>query len=160
VTPVSSPASLKRRTPSSTILTLLVGGILVTALLTSSGCTGSAPRFATRSEPGATSSEPLLLEGNASYYAEEFHGRQTSSGEIYDMHALTAAHRTLPFNTLLRVTSLSNGKSVVVRVNDRGPFKEGRIIDLSLEAAKRLSMTEAGTAAVKLEIISGGSRPN
>jgi len=73
------------------------------------------------------------------------------------MHALTAAHRTLPFNTLLKVTNLTNGKSVVVRVNDRGPFKEGRIIDLSLEAARRLSMMEAGTAAVRLQIM--GTNP-
>jgi rare lipoprotein A len=69
------------------------------------------------------------------------------------MHALTAAHRTLPFNTLLKVTNLGNGKTVVVRVNDRGPFKEGRIVDLSLEAARRLGMMGPGTAMVSLEIV-------
>lgn len=72
------------------------------------------------------------------------------------MHALTAAHRTLPFNTLLKVTNIANGRSVVVRVNDRGPFKEGRIVDLSLEAARRLGMMEAGTAVVRLEILGAG----
>jgi len=69
------------------------------------------------------------------------------------MHALTAAHRTLPFNTLFKVTNLGNGRSVVVRVNDRGPFKEGRIVDLSFEAARRLGMMEAGTALVRLDIV-------
>jgi len=127
--------------------------LLILALSAASGCTGSAPRFATRSEPGAPSTEPLLLEGTASYYADEFHGRQTSNGETYDMHALTAAHRTLPFNTLFKVTNLGNGRSVVVRVNDRGPFKEGRIVDLSFEAARRLGMMEAGTALVRLDIV-------
>jgi rare lipoprotein A len=98
------------------------------------------------------------MEGTASFYADEFHGRKTSNGETYDMHALTAAHRNLPFNTLLKVTNTANGRSVVVRVNDRGPFKEGRIIDLSYEAARRLGMMEAGTALVRLEIVAGEPR--
>lgn len=127
--------------------------VLILALSAASGCTGSAPRFATKSEAGAPSTEPLVLEGTASYYADEFHGRQTSNGETYDMHALTAAHRTLPFNTLLKVTNLGNGRSIVVRVNDRGPFKEGRIVDLSYEAARRLEMIGPGTALVRLQIV-------
>jgi rare lipoprotein A len=130
--------------------------LLFPGLLALSGCTGSAPRFATKSDSGA--SEPLLLEGTASFYADEFNGRKTSNGETYDMHALTAAHRNLPFNTLLKVTNRANGRSVVVRVNDRGPFKEGRIIDLSYEAARRLGMMEAGTALVRLEIVAGDPR--
>jgi rare lipoprotein A len=130
--------------------------LLFTGLLAVSGCTGSAPRFATKSDSGA--SEPLRLEGIASFYADEFNGRKTSNGETYDMHALTAAHRNLPFNTLLKVTNTANGRSVVVRVNDRGPFKEGRIIDLSYEAARRLWMIEAGTALVRLEIVAGDPR--
>ena len=95
----------------------------------------------------------LRLEGIASYYADEFDGRPTSNGETYDMHALTAAHRTLPFNTRVRVTNLSNGKSVVVRINDRGPFVSDRIIDLSYGAAEEISMVGPGTARVTLEIL-------
>jgi len=93
------------------------------------------------------------LEGTASYYADEFHGRKTSNGEIYDMHAMTAAHRTLPFNTKVRVVNVENGRSVVVRINDRGPFKDNRVIDVSLEAAKLLGLISPGTAPVRLEIL-------
>lgn len=89
--------------------------------------------------------------GQASYYGKEFHGKPTASGEIYNMHALTAAHRTLPFGTLVRVTNLKNGKSVVVRINDRGPFVKGRIIDLSREAARRIRLQ--GTGRVRLTIL-------
>jgi rare lipoprotein A len=97
-----------------------------------------------------------VLQGVASYYAEEFDGRPTASGEVYNMHSLTAAHRSLPFQTLLKVTNTTNGRSVVVRVNDRGPFKEGRILDLSLEAAMQLGMIGNGTAPVTVEIIKPG----
>jgi rare lipoprotein A len=97
--------------------------------------------------------EDLRLEGMASYYADEFHGRTTANGETYDMHNLTAAHRTLPFNTRVRVTNLSNNRSVVVRINDRGPFVSDRIIDLSLRAAQELSMVGPGTARVALELL-------
>jgi rare lipoprotein A len=114
------------------------------------GCAGSLPRF-TGSTPGAD--ENLVFEGEASYYGDEFAGRETSSGETYSPDALTAAHRSLPFNTKLRVTNQANGLSVVVRVNDRGPWKPGRIIDLSMEAARRLKMIGPGTALVKLEIL-------
>lgn len=94
------------------------------------------------------------MEGIASYYADEFNGRPTANGEIYDMHGLTAAHRTLPFNTRVRVANLDNGHWVEVRINDRGPFKDDRVIDLSLEAAKRIGMVTPGTARVTLAIIS------
>jgi rare lipoprotein A len=97
------------------------------------------------------------LEGIASYYADEFHGRKTSNGEVYDMHALTAAHRTLPFNTKVRVVNINNGRSVVVRVNDRGPFKDDRVIDLSLEAGLQLGLLASGTAPVRLEILEPGT---
>jgi peptidoglycan lytic transglycosylase len=89
--------------------------------------------------------------GTASYYARSFHGRKTASGERYDMNRLTAAHRTYPFGTALRVTNLGNGRNVVVRVNDRGPFARGRILDLSFAAARRLDMVRSGTARVRLE---------
>ena len=95
-------------------------------------------------------------EGMASYYAEEFNGRKTSNGEVYDMNALTAAHRTLPFNSKVQVTNLGSGKSVVVRINDRGPFKADRIIDLSLAAAKAIQMIGTGTAKVQLQVIAFG----
>ncbi len=96
--------------------------------------------------------------GIASYYGEEFHGRLTSSGEIFDMNKLTAAHRVLPFETVVRVHNLENSKKVVVRINDRGPFKKGRIIDLSREAARRIDMIKNGTARVGLEILSWGKK--
>ena len=98
----------------------------------------------------------MVEEGVASYYADEYNGRKTSNGEIYDMNTMTAAHRTLPFNTKVRVTNLANGKAVVVRVNDRGPFKDDRIIDLSLAAAKEISLIGPGTANVRLEVIELG----
>ncbi len=92
-------------------------------------------------------------EGRASYYAHKFHGRKTSSGEIFNMHEMTAAHRTLPFGTLVKVTNLTNKKSVVVKINDRGPFKKDRLIDVSLEAAKRLGMIGPGIAKVRIETL-------
>lgn len=98
----------------------------------------------------------LTLEGVASYYAEEFHGKQTSNGETFDMHSLTAAHRTFPFDTMVRVTNLLNGKTVVVRINDRGPFVDGRMIDVSLAAAKELGLIATGTARVRLEVLQWG----
>ena len=91
--------------------------------------------------------------GIASWYGPDFHGKRTSSGETYDMHAMTAAHKTLPIPTRVRVTNLANGKSVIVKVNDRGPFARGRIIDLSYAAAKKLDMIGPGTAEVRVEVI-------
>ncbi len=94
----------------------------------------------------------------ASYYADKFHGRTTSNGEIFNMNALTAAHKTLPFNTKVIVTNLSNGKSVTVRINDRGPFIKGREIDLSKAAAERLDMIKTGTAKVKITVVSSSAK--
>ena len=91
--------------------------------------------------------------GVASYYGPGFHGRRTANGERFDMHAMTAAHRTLPFGTLIKVTNLSNGKSTIVRVNDRGPYVGNRVIDLSVAAAKEIGSTHSGTARVNLEVI-------
>lgn len=93
----------------------------------------------------------------ASYYADKFHGRKTASGETFNMNALTCAHKTLPFGTMLRVTNLKNNKSVDVRVNDRGPFVKGRELDLSKAAAQRLDMIKTGTANVRIEILSASS---
>lgn len=91
--------------------------------------------------------------GYASWYGKKFNGYKTSNGEIYDMYAMTAAHKTLPIPSYVRVTNLQNGKTVVVRVNDRGPFHEGRIIDLSYAAAQRIGIHQAGTGKVEVEIV-------
>jgi rare lipoprotein A len=91
--------------------------------------------------------------GQASWYGKAHQGKLTASGERFDMHALTAAHRTLPFGTIVRVTHLKSGKSVNVRINDRGPFHSGRIIDLSYEAARRLGIVGRGTARVEFTVI-------
>lgn len=124
------------------------GSVLFLALLTLAflaGCGGGG---------GEPSSEPgSLQEGKASYYAHKFHGRPTASGEVYDENALTAAHKTLAFGTTVRVTNLNNGKKVVVRINDRGPFVEGRIIDLSFKAAQEVDMIGAGVVDVRMEVL-------
>ncbi len=96
--------------------------------------------------------------GVASWYGQKFHGRKTSSGEIYNMHAMTAAHKTLPLPSYVRVKNLKNGRSVVVKVNDRGPFVGNRIIDLSYAAATRLGVTGPGTAQVEISVVSSGSQ--
>ncbi len=92
-------------------------------------------------------------DGLASWYGGKFHGRMTSSGEMFDTNSLTAAHRTLPFGTIVKVTNLDNGRSVLVKINDRGPFVEGRIIDLSRAAARQLGMIDTGVARVSLQIV-------
>jgi rare lipoprotein A len=94
-------------------------------------------------------------QGTASYYGNKFHGRRTSNQEVYDMYAFTAAHKTLPLPSFARVTNLDNGKSVVVRVNDRGPFHEGRVIDLSYAAAVKLGITQRGTGRVEVRALTG-----
>jgi rare lipoprotein A len=107
----------------------------------------------------APSASPAPVErrhvetGQASWYGKAHQGKLTASGERFDMHALTAAHRTLPFGTIVRVKHLKSGKSVNVRINDRGPFRSGRIIDLSYEAARRLGIVSRGAARVELSVI-------
>jgi rare lipoprotein A len=101
-------------------------------------------------------STEYFQEGNASWYGVPFHGRRASNGDIYDMHKLTAAHRTLPFNTMVRVTNLNNGRSTTVRINDRGPFVENRILDLSFAAARELDSVGPGVVPVRLEILTPG----
>lgn len=100
--------------------------------------------------------EGYAEEGNASWYGTPFHGRRASNGEIYDMYKLTAAHKTLPFDTLVRVTNLNNGKSTTVRITDRGPFVEGRIIDLSLAAAREIESVGPGVVPVRIEVLTPG----
>jgi rare lipoprotein A len=98
----------------------------------------------------------FVEEGLASYYGQKFHGRRTSNWEVYDMYAFTAAHKTLPLPSFARVTNLANGRSVVVRVNDRGPFHEGRVVDLSFAAAVKLGVYPAGTGRVRVEALQPG----
>lgn len=99
------------------------------------------------------SASKKTIVGIASYYGPGFHGKKTANGERFNMYELTAAHKTLPFNTRVRVTNLNNKKSVIVRINDRGPYKKGRIIDLSKGAAQKIGLIQTGTAKVKVEIL-------
>lgn len=113
----------------------------------------SGPPPAIERQP--TAAGLYVEEGVASWYGIPFNGHRTSNGEIYDMHDMTAAHRTLPFGAVVRVTNMANGKQTEVRVNDRGPFVANRVIDLSLAAAEAIEMVGPGTATVRLEVVSG-----
>jgi rare lipoprotein A (peptidoglycan hydrolase) len=133
---------------------------IIALLLTLMSCTPS-PRYTSAKQPARESpreNPKQEHEGTASYYGAEFHGRRTANGEIYNMYAMTAAHRTLPFNTWILVTNLDNGKQVTVRLNDRGPFVKGRIIDLSYGAAQKIGVIGPGTARVRLEVLELGGR--
>ena len=103
------------------------------------------------------SARGYAAEGVASWYGSKFHGRRTSSGETYNMYAMTAAHKSLPLPTYVRVTNLDNGRSAILRVNDRGPFHDDRLIDLSYAAAVRLGVVSTGTAPVRVEAVAGGT---
>lgn len=148
--------------------------LLSAVALVAAGCAHKtyapqAPAPAPLPEPSAPSAPPpsvetqpaipgqYVEEGVASWYGVPFNGHRTSSGEIYDMHAFTAAHRTLPFGSLVRVINLRNGMQTEVRINDRGPFVLNRVIDLSLSAAQAIGMVGPGTAPVRLEVVSGPS---
>jgi len=121
----------------------------------------TAPATASKRDiPGPNPAMAAYTEqGNASWYGIPFDGRRASNGEIYDMHKLTAAHRTLPFDTVVRVTNLNNGKSTVVRITDRGPFVDNRIIDLSMAAAREIDSIGPGVVPVRVEILSAGIDP-
>jgi rare lipoprotein A len=133
--------------------------------------TAAEAKASTKVEPAATpamkpgASRPADLsapvgyteEGNASWYGADFNGKRASDGEIYDMNKLTAAHRTLPFNSMVRVTNLNNGKSTLVRITDRGPFVANRIIDLSRAAARQIDAVGPGVVPVRIEVLSGAN---
>ena len=104
------------------------------------------------------SARGFIQEGQASWYGRDFHGRKTANGETYDMYALTAAHKTLPLGTWVKVTNLANFQEVTVRINDRGPFVQGRIIDLSHTGAKSIGMLDQGTAPVRIEALGTAER--
>jgi rare lipoprotein A len=129
--------------------------LLAVLTVLGTGC-ASVPRSQTSTGARPTQAAPAV--GVASYYGKQYHGRKTASGERFNMHALTAAHRSLPFGTNLKVTNLANDRSVVVRVNDRGPFKRERILDVSFEAARRLQMVAAGTTRVRIEPVGQDTR--
>jgi rare lipoprotein A len=128
--------------------------LLAASVLLTCGC--GIVSFPVYMNTGLRATELVLdgfrQRGVASFYAEAFQGRTTANGETFDMNAMTCAHLTLPFGTVLRVTNLDNGHTATVRVNDRGPYVEGRIIDLSRGAARALDMIEAGTANVLIEV--------
>jgi len=113
-------------------------------------CVPAAPTVAL-AETGVVQS----VSGVASWYGGRFHGRTTANGERYNMNALTAAHKSLPFGTRVRITNTDNGRTVIVRINDRGPYHGGRVIDLSRAAAIEIDMINAGTATVQLDILAG-----
>src|SRR5262249_10810126 len=121
-----------------------------------SGCAHHKKRISQTAAPPAPSAAPRIgatETGLASWYGHPYHGRRAANGEIYDMEQLTAAHRTLPFDARVRVLNLANSKTVEVRITDRGPFVDGRIIDLSHAAARAIDMIGPGTAMVRLEIV-------
>jgi len=128
--------------------------VLIFFSLIISACS-SSPRFTKEADKKSPRYQFYsgVQTGIASYYADEYHGRKTSNGEIYDMYKLTAAHPVLPFNTKVKVTNTKNGKSVTVRINDRMPDFKNRIIDLSYAAAKQIDMIVDGIIEVKVEIL-------
>jgi len=121
--------------------------LLLTSLTGLTACAGSSRDPA---EVGGVTSQEI---GLASYYGHQYHGRTTANGETYDENKMTAAHRTLPFGTRVRVTNLENGKSVLLRVNDRGPFVDGRIIDVSWQAAQDLDFVQEGVVKARVEVL-------
>ncbi|MBW1713090.1 MAG: septal ring lytic transglycosylase RlpA family protein [Deltaproteobacteria bacterium] len=149
---------------------------LLVLALALAGCAPTKPRPVRPVKPGTPASQrPYSIngrtyypipsargyraEGLASWYGRRFHGRKTASGERYDMYALTAAHRTLPLGTQVKVTNLKNGRTCLVRINDRGPFVRGRIIDLSYKAAQKLAVVGPGTAPVRVEAVGQPAGP-
>jgi rare lipoprotein A len=140
--------------------------ILLFSLLFLISCTVS-PRYNANSSSSSTSkvtksaykksnSSTKTLRGISSWYGPNFHGKLTANGEIYDMYGTTAAHKTLPLNTIVRVTNLDNGKSIILKINDRGPYVGDRILDCSFGAAKKLGFDKLGTTSVEIDIIEIG----
>jgi len=126
-----------------------------------------SPRYNTNSSSATSSkvtkntykksnSKTKTLRGMSSWYGPNFHGKLTANGEIYDMYGTTAAHKTLPLNTIVRVTNLDNGKSIILKINDRGPYVGDRILDCSFGAAKKLGFDKQGTTSVEIDIIEIG----
>jgi rare lipoprotein A len=141
---------MKSRPGIPVVLNLVAGVICLSFVACSISGTG---RTGVTQSPDTPAGNPPFQEGIASWYGQKFHLKRTSNGEIYNMNRLTAAHRSLPFHTFLLVENLENNRRVIVRINDRGPFVKGRIIDLSRLAAERIGILETGTATVRLTIL-------
>jgi len=153
--PQVSRGSLRRFCHYSLVL---IGGFML--LMGTAACHRKRVAIQLPTGPGATGTLPEDERvGIASWYGDPYHGRRTSNGEIYNKYALTAAHRTLAFDTVVRVNNLENGKSVKVRINDRGPFVKDRIIDLSYAAAQEIRMVGPGSARVRLDILETRANP-
>jgi rare lipoprotein A len=142
------------KTQNSKLRTAAMAAVMLLVILTAA-CAhrGSTPVSTRPAPPSAQVEEGWTEKGIASWYGEPYHGRQTASGEIYDMHAMTAAHKTLPFGAVVKVSRRDTGADVKVRVNDRGPFIEGRIIDLSYAAARSIGLDIDGVAPVKIKVV-------
>ncbi|QQS17041.1 MAG: septal ring lytic transglycosylase RlpA family protein [Neisseriales bacterium] len=134
------------------ICVLLYLTIMVPVGATDDACSDQLPTTMHKADH-PDPAKPYCKKGEASWYGSYFHGKKTSSGERFDMHEMTAAHRTLPIPSYAKVTNLHNGKSIIVRINDRGPFKKQRIIDLSYAAAHQLGFVEKGHTAVSIEAL-------
>lgn len=145
------PAPWPVRVAALLLLAALLGGCAPTLLRSEANAAG--PVAAATPSPRAVVAASVTQNGVASWYGPGFAGRRTANGEVFDPSQLTAAHRELPFNTLVRVTNEANGRSVVVRINDRGPFKGGRIIDLSRAGAEAIGMIGSGVARVRLDVV-------
>ena len=130
--------------------------IMILIILTLMNCTGKAYYRSEKQTGRKKIRERSIIKGKASYYSSDFHGRKTANGEIFNMYEKTAAHRTLPFNSIIQVRNIENNKSVIVRINDRGPFHNDRIIDLSYQAAKEIDMIEKGVVDIEIKIIKLG----
>ena len=162
--PGEPPKSAERRAPSVANNRRAVLGGIVAAAIAGLLCANSAAREI----PGPDYAHPphLLLEhalyiqdGKGSWYGRWHHGRKTASGERFNMYQMTAAHPTLPLGTIVRVTNLATGKKIKVRINDRGPYFQGRVIDLSAAAARALGITKKGTARVQIEAFASDQTP-
>jgi peptidoglycan lytic transglycosylase len=143
--PSAGAFSLGGKTTGAMVMRRLIAIVVVSVLV--AACRTFAPQAY---GPGFSET------GLASWYGPEFHRKRTASGERFDMEALTAAHRNLPFDAYVRVTNIATGRSVVVRINDRGPFAADRIIDLSARAARQLGIKEDGVARVRIEVVKSG----
>ena len=141
----------------------IVISLSVAFLVTSCGAIRTSAPSTTPDAPALSAAElnaaMEIQSGIASWYGPNFHGKLTANGETYNMNDLTAAHRTLPFNTVVQVENIGNGRSVVVRINDRGPYVGDRVIDLSRRAAQKIDMENAGTAGVRIYLLKEGDRP-
>jgi rare lipoprotein A len=135
-----------------------VRALIVAAAVLAGACTSGTPARSssphTKAGKRTAAATKRTQEGLGTWYGGSLHGRPTASGERFDKNALTAAHRTLPMGTRVRVTNKRNGKSVVLRINDRGPYGKGRVIDVSEAAARRLDMIDAGVVPVRIEVLS------